>query len=444
MLKRVYLTLREKKKQVIDNAYTRHFNAVDDAFSIEQIPTSNKKPVFAETGTRLLKAISIMQENDFSQLPILSDNGSVEGAITWDSIYKCINLDSTDSVVNKFIVETPSISKKESVFDAIPFIKMNGFIFVEYNNSLCGIITASDLCLFFKELSSSFGHICKKKNVIKRKVIRSINGELTDDDIPLEDKSSDTLFDYGKKCLKSKQYKTALKYFEKASEKGCNDACYRLAIMYLNGNPENDYRKAISYLKQAAENEHAISCSILGEFYYMGKYGLTVDYKLAYKYYSIAADKGNVKAIFYIGLMHDLRRCVGEDFKKVFDCYHQAICKGYMRAFYRQALMIYGKRYDFYNDINEAFRLCKTAAERDDENAQCLLGTMYYEGKGVEQNLLKSYRWYETAAINGDQYAEEEIEQRFYRCDNPNLLGEIKEIFEDGKYGFDIDRINNI
>lgn len=54
----------------------------------------------------------------------------------------------------------------------------------------------------------------------------------------------------------------------------------------------------------------------------------------------------------------------------------------------------------------EAFELYRIAAEQGVSGAQCRLGVMYAEGRGVTQDDTKSARWFQLAAEQGDPEAQ--------------------------------------
>ena len=57
-------------------------------------------------------------------------------------------------------------------------------------------------------------------------------------------------------------------------------------------------------------------------------------------------------------------------------------------------------------EINEAFRLCRSAADQGHAGAQCSLGVNYEQGRGVQQNVAEAARWYHKAAEQGDADAQ--------------------------------------
>ena len=58
-----------------------------------------------------------------------------------------------------------------------------------------------------------------------------------------------------------------------------------------------------------------------------------------------------------------------------------------------------------------AFEETKAKAEAGDAKAQNSLGFIYANGKGVEQNFVTGYAWWNIAATNGDQNAKKVLPQ---------------------------------
>ena len=60
-------------------------------------------------------------------------------------------------------------------------------------------------------------------------------------------------------------------------------------------------------------------------------------------------------------------------------------------------------------DYDEAFRLYRLVADKDDALAQSRLGLMYEKGRGVGQDDVEAYRWYRRAADQGDALAQNNL-----------------------------------
>jgi TPR repeat protein len=57
-------------------------------------------------------------------------------------------------------------------------------------------------------------------------------------------------------------------------------------------------------------------------------------------------------------------------------------------------------------DLKEAVKLFRKAADQGNAKAQSVLGTMYTEGQGAKQDLKKAVKWFQRAADQGHAYAQ--------------------------------------
>ena len=51
------------------------------------------------------------------------------------------------------------------------------------------------------------------------------------------------------------------------------------------------------------------------------------------------------------------------------------------------------------------------AAEQGDSDCQTILGNMYREGEGVKRDYAEAAKWYQLAAAQGDEEAQESLEE---------------------------------
>jgi uncharacterized protein len=90
------------------------------------------------------------------------------------------------------------------------------------------------------------------------------------------------------------------------------------------------------------------------------------DYKSAFLLYSLAAEKRNANAQYYMGTMYYQGYGVLQDYKKAVKWYRLSAKQGYV-------------------------------------NAQIILGTMYYQGYGVLQDLAIAHMWFNLCGSGGDE-----------------------------------------
>jgi hypothetical protein len=68
-----------------------------------------------------------------------------------------------------------------------------------------------------------------------------------------------------------------------------------------------------------------------------------------------------------------------------------------------------------HGDFAAALQLFQPLAEDGDASAQCNLGVMYEQGRGVAQNYREAMRWFRLAALQGDASAQSNVGVMYYK-----------------------------
>jgi len=158
-------------------------------------------------------------------------------------------------------------------------------------------------------------------------------------------------------------YKDALELFQKASEKGSNDAKTYLGLCYKFGiGVRKDVDRAFKLFCEASEsNDYAkYQCGVC----YRDGIGTAQDLKNAVKWFNACVEKSEPHG------MNDLG-----------DMYWDGI--------------------GVEKDRRKAFNLFKMAASFDYSEAQCNMGVCYQNGAGVNENRAEAAKWFEKAAEQG-------------------------------------------
>ena len=201
-----------------------------------------------------------------------------------------------------------------------------------------------------------------------------------------------------------KDEKEAAKWITKSAEQGDAKAQYSLGVYYLDGfGVEKDEKEAVKWLTKSAEqgNAHAKKVLeensgraeaysaelvkraqagdaeaqfLLGNGYYYGSHGLTINYKEAVKWLAKSAAQGYTRARLTLGV-----------------CYFDG--KGVAK------------------NEKEALKCWTKAAEEGDVDAQLELGLLYENGTGVSKNKKEAVKWYTKAADQGDERAKKALER---------------------------------
>jgi len=142
----------------------------DPSYSISKLAAANNKPKTVRPDTTINEAIMAMIQYDFSQIPVMVNDREVKGVVTWNSIATKFALASTHGVACKdFMDPSVEIRADMSFFLAIPIIEQNQFVLVRAkDNSISGIITATDLSLQFRQLTEPFLLLGEIENHIRR------------------------------------------------------------------------------------------------------------------------------------------------------------------------------------------------------------------------------------------------------------------------------------
>src|SRR5271170_7716967 len=103
------------------------------------------------------QALTIMMEYDYSQLPVMSGERTVKGAVTLSSIAKRLALGAQCETVQDCMEPAHVVGGDMPLFDAIDEIVSHQYALVKASDErITGIVTTSDLSLEFRQLGEPF------------------------------------------------------------------------------------------------------------------------------------------------------------------------------------------------------------------------------------------------------------------------------------------------
>jgi TPR repeat protein len=151
----------------------------------------------------------------------------------------------------------------------------------------------------------------------------------------------------------------------KAADQGNAAAQYKLGVMYQNGQGvEKDDSKAFVWFGKAAEQGNAAAKVVLCRR---------------------AADQGDAAAQFRLGLLYDTGPGSEQDHAEAIKWYSKSAEQG---------------------DATAQSKLIYEATVQGDVAAQCSLGVMSENGRGVAKDFVEAAKWYRKAAVQGDAIAQ--------------------------------------
>jgi CBS domain-containing protein len=159
----------------------------DPTFRIGSLPAANKKLVVVNQDDSVAKAITLMVEHQFSQLPVMQGDREVKGVVTWKSI-ACWQTKQTVAPrcgrVAECREEARIVDSNRRLFDVIPTIVEYGYVLVrQRDRRITGVVTASDLSEQFHALAEPFLLLRE----IELHVRRLIEGKITLEDLAVLD-----------------------------------------------------------------------------------------------------------------------------------------------------------------------------------------------------------------------------------------------------------------
>jgi len=133
------------------------------------------------------------------------------------------------------------------------------------------------------------------------------------------------------------------------------------------------------------------------------------DYQEAIKWWTLAANGGQVDAQFNLGLIYYRGLSVNRDDKKSVELFTQAAEQGHGYAQYSLAVM-----YSFGHGVEKSYASAlswyRKSAEQGIAQAQFNMGVFYENGYAVERDLDVAQQWYERATAQGLAEASEKLD----------------------------------
>ena len=156
---------------------------------------------------------------------------------------------------------------------------------------------------------------------------------------------------------------------------------------------KKNYKIAYELWLPLAEKGNSKAQFFLGFMHDLG-FGIPENDKEAVKWYRLAAEQGDSRAELFTGFIYDLELGVAKDSREAFKWYQLAAKGGYHEA--------RTKIYDLaVKNIPQALQVLIDDAKHGIAEAQFNLASMHANGQGVPQNYEEAFKWYQLAAKGG-------------------------------------------
>jgi len=181
-------------------------------------------------------------------------------------------------------------------------------------------------------------------------------------------------------------------------------------------------------LVTAAENGDPKALFQIGMRYSEGN-GVKRDMKASAKWFAHAAEQGFAPAQYSLGSLYEKGIGVDRDLERSASLYEQAAEQGNARAMHNLAVIkATGNPPSVKPDMDTAVSWFKQAANLGIKDSQFNLGILYGQGMGVPQNLAESYKWFALASKTGDSDAATKRDEVANAMDPEDLAAARKEV----------------
>ena len=202
------------------------------------------------------------------------------------------------------------------------------------------------------------------------------------------------------KCL----YQESFDMFKDLYLKGDYYACNMIGDFYFEGcqllNIPQDYTQAFNWYKDAADNAY-IAMNKVGVFYNTGLGGVEQNYEKAVYYFSKAAERHDVHALFNLAQSYYLGRGVERNVVKAAELFAQSARLGHSGG--QSSLgKLYMEGDGVAKDYQKAVYWLSLAADSNQKDSFYPLAKCYMNGWGVDEDANKAFSLVKKAADAGD------------------------------------------
>jgi len=144
---------------------------------LRDLPAASHPPTRVTRDTDLKEAITIMMGNDFSQLPVMQGDRTVDGYISWRSIGEAFAVGKECKLVRDCMASPAKILEDgEPLLNAVKIIAEADFVLVKNREQrIIGLVTTSDITCAFHELAEPFFLLGSIENSIRRLIDNHFN-----------------------------------------------------------------------------------------------------------------------------------------------------------------------------------------------------------------------------------------------------------------------------
>lgn len=164
----------------------------------------------------------------------------------------------------------------------------------------------------------------------------------------------------------------------------------------------------IEALKASAKQGSTRAMRQLGDMYYVGRGGAEQDFVEAARWYTMLANRGDLRGQTTLGTMYARGYGVQKNPETARYWWLKAAQRNDAGAQYDLGTLYY-RGEGVTQDYKQAADWYGKASQIGHVNAQKNLAAMYWEGQGVDKNPQQAYFWFKVAALLGDDDSQDSL-----------------------------------
>ena len=144
-------------------------NVVEPAHRISRLQAANRPPTMVSRDDSIQHAITLMLQNEFSQIPVKKGTNQLAGMISWRSICKKLHFADGCQRVGDCVEKHHEVRNSASLFDVIPIVTRHDCVIVKNGTGkITGLVTNADISREFRNLTEPFLLLGEIENALRR------------------------------------------------------------------------------------------------------------------------------------------------------------------------------------------------------------------------------------------------------------------------------------
>lgn len=144
-------------------------SVADPVPRVSMLAAANRAPMIVNRDAEIAQAVTLMLMHDFSQLPVMQNERTVDGIISWKSIGAARARNRDTAHVRDCMENVEILGHDTPLFEAIEVIARREVVLVrDAERKVSGLITTTDISLQFRNMAEPFLLLGEIENHVRR------------------------------------------------------------------------------------------------------------------------------------------------------------------------------------------------------------------------------------------------------------------------------------